>query len=1641
MMTAVVVMTVAVIASSVLSYEGPVDVPNVDIIGWVDVGANTVNFKHTGGEIVGGQDLRLNLNLNGSTIKLSSQDIHSIYGQPQWGLGDVISVNSSSLWGISINENDFVSSTVVHIPSNVVLMSGPLLGDEDTSSGILANLPQILISSGWPFNEANAETAFDSVNDNHGTVMGAEWTTGISGSGLMFHGNNDKVRVENDLSLNPDDEITIEAWVKWAIDPNNGENWAAIVNKGGDEQYQLQHTYGNSQFEFAVKTDESREWISSTTAPEVNKWYHVVGVYSSYDTELAIYVNGEKEKSATQEGKLVMSGAPLLIGEHYSSDRSFVGIIDEVWVYNTRLSDEQIRSRYDLNKPVTIDRAYWTFNENSGSLAADSIGSHDGDISGAKWVTGLNGSALEFDGINDHIEIDSSVVTNYPFTVSAWFKTSDSSQDQVIISMADSSASNAYYGLHIDKTKGLTLTAKNIALKQVSSDVDVSDGHWHYAVGVFTSPTDRKLYVDGVLNGTDTAPTPFNTDFDRWNIGSWADKSPASYFTGVIDEASVVDKALSASEIMALYLELRPDIVVVVPDVEERSLWKFNEGSGSGIEDSVGDNDGMLYGSAIRVVGLDGTALDINGGNDRVTVPDDSSLDLDSEGSIEAWVRLDNYVANGCIVYKGSLTDGSDKAYALEFDDARHVKLVGYNSAGTSQQTVSTTQLDDDKWYHVVGTWDSTSMDVYVNGVLDTTIVNNIGSFRKTAGTLQIGTKFPQDGSNKYAIDGTLDEVSVSNRKMNVSSVLSKYNLLKPAEVTPVGTSGYWALNENSGTNAEDSVDDNDGSIVGTSWATGVNGSALDLDGVDDTLVINDPIITKYPFTISAWIKTDTSGKDQAILSIADPSSTNVHYGLLIDDQTGISVVAKNTDLNKVSGNIDVADGKWHNVVGVFASETSRKLYVDGVLNASDTASVSFNENVAVWNAGRSATSTHGMHFDGIIDEIGIYNRTLTSNEVLDIYRLNAPVEVVPSVTELLAHWDFNEFAGSTAHDVVGNNDGSISGAGWSSGSNGTALLFDGKNDRVEVNKPIVSEYPFTVTAWFKLPSKPTSDKAIVSLGNSASSNVMYGLYYDKYNGISMMAKNTAEKTASSSVKVSDDEWHQAVGVFESETSRKLYVDGVLKDTDTSSSPFNSGTNRWNIGRWADSSPSSYFYGLIDEVRVYNGALSDMEVSQLYNDEKPAPKTTEKLFSWWRFEEGSGTHAEDSIRDNDGTLQNSATWKAGINGTSLDVTKGKHDYVRVPNDDTLYLTDEGTVEAWINIDDHTSFGGIVHKGNLDDWYDEAYTLQFWSGNKIYMGIRDEYARMSSVQSTTVIQKDQWYHVVGMWNESVVQVYINGELENTATNKYGKAMNSPATLQIGAQLSEGSNRYGLDGQLDEVRIYNWMLEPSDVKARYELERSSSTDQTPPDDVSEGGDSCWNLNEVSGSTASDSISGNDGSVSGAKWVAGVNGKALSFDGKNDYVNINDPVVSGYPFTVEAWFKTDQSKKDMVIASLADSGVTNSYYGIFVDHPKGISIRSKNTAERDLAADIDVEDNQWHHVVAVFASDNERRLYVDGALVATDTKKSSFNENVDRWNIGRWADKTPQWYYKGSIDEVCVYDRELTNSEIQAKYDLYA
>jgi len=194
---------------------------------------------------------------------------------------------------------------------------------------------------------------------------------------------------------------------------------------------------------------------------------------------------------------------------------------------------------------------------------------------------------------------------------------------------------------------------------------------------------------------------------------------------------------------------------------------------------------------------------------------------------------------------------------------------------------------------------------------------------------------------------------------------------------------GWWKFDETNGSVSLDSSGQrNNGTINGAAIiATGKFGYALDFNGSSDYISIATGTgipINNENYTLSAWIKSDNSGS-RGIIGWGNYGSVNQVNAFRLNSSNQLSNYWWGNDLTVTS--VDVT-GSWYHVVAKFDG-TTREIIVNNVSEGTDTP---VDHNVPNTNNFRIGSTNGGEYFDGLIDDVRVYNRGLTPSEVQSLY-------------------------------------------------------------------------------------------------------------------------------------------------------------------------------------------------------------------------------------------------------------------------------------------------------------------------------------------------------------------------------------------------------------------------------------------------------------------------------------------------------------------------------------------------------------------------------------------------------------------------------------------------------------------------------
>jgi hypothetical protein len=206
----------------------------------------------------------------------------------------------------------------------------------------------------------------------------------------------------------------------------------------------------------------------------------------------------------------------------------------------------------------------------------------------------------------------------------------------------------------------------------------------------------------------------------------------------------------------------------------------------------------------------------------------------------------------------------------------------------------------------------------------------------------------------------------------------------------------------------------------------------------------------------------------------------------------------------------------------------------------------------------------------------------------------------------------------------------------------------------------------------------------------------------------------------------------------------------------------------------------------------------------------------EGMISYWRFDEGSGAAAGDSVGGNDGTLINGPQWTTGIVGEALSFD-GVDNRVSISDDSSLRFTSAMTLEAWINTPltaDMANGGRVFAKS--DSSFSRGYALCVDSDGSIIFNTR---GIDWSIVAHSVVTANDWNHIVATYDGSAKKIYVNG-VEEASEGTTGSISTSNDDLWIGSPHYSDTTARMFNGLIDEAAVYNRALTPEKIQQHYQ-----------------------------------------------------------------------------------------------------------------------------------------------------------------------------------------------------------------------------
>jgi hypothetical protein len=828
----------------------------------------------------------------------------------------------------------------------------------------------------WQMEENGGTVLADSsAYGNDGTLSGdPAWVPGVEGLALQLDGAGDYALVSDDESLDIVNAITLATWIRPELVGTQYLVKKAI--QGGGDGYEISLSATGLPFARFNQTTSGNAYRIDGITPyptDGATWMHLAVTYDG--STIRFYANGIEESSASAVFDIATNALPLGIGCQSDGTTTFTGAMDDARVYRRALSPAEIGVLAGYVDPLV---GSFQMEEGSGTTLADSSSyGNDAALSGSPtWVPGIDGLAIELDGTSDYglVPDDASLDITDAITLATWIRPGRVGTQYVLKKAIQGGGDG--YELSL-ASSGVPFVRFNQTSAANTYRVDAATSYptdgttWMHLAATYDGATIR-IYVNGELDGS--APAVFTIATNALSLGIGCQSDGTTPFQGAMDDARIYRRALSGDEIRAL--------VVTDPLVGN---WRMEENGGTVLADSSAyGNDGALSGDPAWVPGVVGLALQLDGGGDYALVPDDVSLDIADAITMAAWIRPDA-VGTQYLVKKA--TNGGQDGYELALSSSG-LPFVRFNQTSASNtyrvDAVTPYPTDGVTWMHLAATYDGSTVRIYVDGLEEGSAA---AAFTIGTNDLPLGIGVQSDGASEFG--GAMDEVRLYRRALGADEIF-ELALGDPFV-------GHWMMEEDGGSvMADSSAYGNDGTFVGDpTWVSGIDGLAIELDGVEDHGQVPDDASLDIPgdITLAAWIRPTVVGT-QYLIKKANISVTD-GYELSLSS-SGKPFVRFNQFTNANDYRVDgltsyPVDGTtWMHLAATYDG-TMVRIYADGVPEDSLAAQFSIATNDLSLAVG--AQSDGDRLFIGAMDDVRVYRRALTTFEIEVLAGVSVPVE------------------------------------------------------------------------------------------------------------------------------------------------------------------------------------------------------------------------------------------------------------------------------------------------------------------------------------------------------------------------------------------------------------------------------------------------------------------------------------------------------------------------------------------------------------------------------------------------------------------------------------------------------------------------
>jgi hypothetical protein len=1265
----------------------------------------------------------------------------------------------------------------------------------------------------------------------------------------------------------------------------------------------------------------------------------------------------------------------------------------------------------------------------------------------------LEERCLYFDGVNDLSTMTSgtdvrSIVSNN-FTMSIWVNPKSTRNSTAQGTSGITGTSGQRYAIY-PTYSGVT-SARGLGISVGTNGVSVFEhgpsnlpsllvhnetiSGWTNIIVTVQNKVPR-LYINGVLKKTglqSATTTLFPGEIFSESITNYG------RYHGFLSDYRMYNRVISEAEIQKLATNDSPGTAIGKRQINNTvnnlvAWWKMDEYiNTSALVDSSGSNLTATVGNSPAVSGGKyGNSRTFNGSNTYATITS-SLLNSPSQFAVSTWIYSSSFNQNGGI-FERATSAAIDTQYSCFFQSSPN-QLVFRTISSTIPYDltvdVSTSGLTVNQWNHIVCTYDGTTKKIFINGQekASQNIVHTIDS--GASGAMNIGARI-----GGVHLNGRLDDFRFYNKGLTSDDVVKLYNFA-PSPVL------HLKFDETTGlTAADSSVNSFNATLTNfedSDWGNGQSGNALTFDGVDESGAIadSDVLDIRGDMSFSVWVKPGSTQVQYATIFGKHSSSSLTGYTLEqnnnITNQYYFTWLSGSGATCNSTNNFVLTPNVWQHLAAIKSGNIS-KIYINGLLKTQCTGSFSdISINTASFGVGRYGTTAE-RYWNGTMDDLKIYNYAISESSILQ----DSKVEQTVTSNSLQGYWKFDNGTGTTLTDSSSNaRNGTLSGGPtWKSGyldqTPNYSVDLDGTDDYISIPS-IVLGNDFTLSAWVYPEATINGARIIDRWAGTAptrgwfmsapasSSQITCGVSWD--------GTNSASATSTTSLPL--NQWTHVI-CRRVGTKIQVYINGTLENEATTGTGTNNPSTTVAFGRQVNGGAN--FNGRIDEVKIWNTAITETQVTQDYQyGIKSIHVNVENKVStlptlYYKFDEKSGATTRDSSDNSlSGTLTNmdpATDWTTrGKIGGALDMD-GVDDYVITPDNNLLDASSAISISMWVKPRSFANSPFLLLKTNAS--YTEIYKVGFNISGTVDWRING-----NDISSTKAAILNEWNHILVTFNGTQKKTYLNGELV-AVESQSATITNGDGALYLGVDIDSVSDfNQQFNGIIDNVKIWS-NIALTAREAAIEYNGGGPLAYYKVDD-GEGTRVADHSGKGYHLTMNNMDPSND-------WIIGKKNSALNFDGVNDYAG-SSSIIAGFDnqATISFWARKNGAWANDY-QKLFITGTSSTSLGIYVSEgPVSVGrfyvgfCNTGGTCATTISPTYPPQ-NEWFHVVGIYNGTNTF-LYINGELKAQNNLTGSLREPTGI-RMG-WGYATE--YFNGDIDEVKIYNYAFTADDIKREYNL--